>query len=260
MSPISRRGFTGAILIGAAGASGKIQYPRAADEPEIPSHWPRQDLSAVREVVGASHRDLERVRALVIERPALANAAWDWGFGDWETALGAASHTGRREIAEFLLSQGARMDIFAAAMLGNLAAVRAMIEAKPGMQRVRGPHGIPLLAHAEAGGDAAASVVDYLQSIEGAGDPYPSEPLDASAMQGLTGKYRFAPGDSGVLEVTIRREFLEIARIGDSPRQLVHRGGLEFFPVGATNVRIKFTDGGVEIDDRVKVVKAVRET
>jgi hypothetical protein len=50
-------------------------------------------------MVGASHGNLARVNELVLAHPALANAAWDWGFGDWETAIGAASHVGNKQIA-----------------------------------------------------------------------------------------------------------------------------------------------------------------
>jgi hypothetical protein len=57
--------------------------------------FPRNDPARVQSVVGASHGNLDLVRALVSEQPALAKASWDWGFGDWETPLGAASHTGR---------------------------------------------------------------------------------------------------------------------------------------------------------------------
>jgi hypothetical protein len=84
--------------------------------------------------------------------PELVNAWWDWGYGDWESPLGAAAHVGDRAIAEFLLANGARMDIFAAAMLGQTAVVRAFIEVQPGIQRSLGPHSITLLSHAEAGG------------------------------------------------------------------------------------------------------------
>ena len=70
--------------------------------------------------VDAAHRDLDKVKELLSEDNTLANATVDWGGGDWETALGACSHTGRREIAEHLLAHGARMDLFAAAMLGKL--------------------------------------------------------------------------------------------------------------------------------------------
>ena len=79
---------------------------------------PALDRDLVREFVANSHGDLEAVRSALAGEPALANAAWDWGGGDWETGLGAAAHMGRRDIAELLLAHGARIDLFAAAMLG----------------------------------------------------------------------------------------------------------------------------------------------
>ena len=98
----------------------------------------------VNEFVGKSHGDLDRVRALLAEHPALVNAAWDWGNGDWETGLGAAAHVGRRDIALLLLEHGARMDIFAAAMLGHLQIVRAMIETVRHVgYKLRAPAGSP---------------------------------------------------------------------------------------------------------------------
>jgi hypothetical protein len=104
------------------------------------------------------------VRQLLEQEPAIVNAAWDWGGGDWETALGAAAHVGRRDLAEYLLEHGARMDVFAAAMLGETEIVRAMLDAQPELREARGPHGIPLLAHAEAGGEQARDVVDLLHA------------------------------------------------------------------------------------------------
>ena len=127
---------------------------------------PPIDPEIVQVFVGSAHGDLDRVRALVQEHPKLANAAWDWGGGDWETGLGAAAHMGRRDIAELLLSHGARIDLFAAAMLGQLAVVRAIVEANPEARQHPGPHGIPLLSHAQAGGPDAADVLAYLQSLD----------------------------------------------------------------------------------------------
>lgn len=116
----------------------------------------------VHEFVGNAHGNLDRVKELLAQEPALVNASWDWGAGDWETGLGAAAHMGRRDIAIYLLGLGARMDIFAAAMLGELGIVRAMLLAYPDMARFPGPHGIPLIAHAQAGGDQAAGVLQML--------------------------------------------------------------------------------------------------
>ena len=107
-------------------------------------------------MVGVSHGNVARVRELLTGRPALANASWDWGYGDWESALGAASHVGNQEIAKLLLAAGARPSIFSAAMLGQLDTVKAFILASPGVQKTRGPHGLTLLSHARAGGPAAA--------------------------------------------------------------------------------------------------------
>ncbi|MBT3266437.1 ankyrin repeat domain-containing protein [Candidatus Poribacteria bacterium] len=123
------------------------------------------DPAIVEAFVGAAHRDLDRVTEMLTEDKELANATWDWGGGDWETALGAAAHMGRRDIAEHLLAHGARMDVFAAAMLGELDVVKAILAANPSARDFPGPHGIPLLDHAECGGDAAAPVVEHLQSL-----------------------------------------------------------------------------------------------
>jgi len=80
--------------------------------------------------------------------------------------LGGAAHMGRKDIARLLLERGARIDLFAAAMLGKLEVVRAAIGAFPESRNVAGPHGITLLAHARRGGEEASSVVRYLESLE----------------------------------------------------------------------------------------------
>lgn len=122
------------------------------------------DSSLVREFVANAHGDLDAVGEALDVHPTLANACWDWGGGDWETALGAASHMGRRDIAELLLAHGARLDVFAAAMLGELEVVRAVLAAHPKTLHALGPHGIPLRAHAEAGGEQARPVLELLDA------------------------------------------------------------------------------------------------
>jgi hypothetical protein len=117
-------------------------------------------VSEVQDFVGASHGDIENVRAALDADPTLANCAWDWGDGDWESPIGAAGHMGRRDLAELLLRHGARMDVFVAAMLDEVEIVRAMLplyEEEP-----RGPHGIPLRTHAEAGN--ATRVLELLDA------------------------------------------------------------------------------------------------
>jgi hypothetical protein len=125
---------------------------------------PALELFLVQEFVSKSHADLDGVKELLMHEPALINSAWDWGGGDWETGLGAAAHMGRRDIATYLLEHGARLDLFAAAMLGNLEIVKATVETYSDAIDIPGPHGIPLIAHAQAGGNEAIEVYEYLKS------------------------------------------------------------------------------------------------
>jgi hypothetical protein len=125
---------------------------------------PALDSDLVRQFVANSHADLEAVRNTLAEHPTIANAAWDWGGGDWETGLGAAAHMGRRDIAELLLVHGARIDLFAAAMLGEVEIVRTILSAHPELRDAKGPHTIPLRVHAEAGGEQALGVLELLDS------------------------------------------------------------------------------------------------
>jgi hypothetical protein len=125
---------------------------------------PALPAELVQEFVSAAHTQYERVVELLAQQPALANAVWDWGGGDFESGLGAAAHMGRRDIALYLLAHGARFDLFAAAMLGQLELVRTVLAAQPELRHTAGAHGIPLLVHAQMGGPEAQAVVDWLQA------------------------------------------------------------------------------------------------
>ena len=119
----------------------------------------------VRAFVIAGHGDLDLVNRMLDEHPTLINAAWDWGGGDYETALGGAAHVGHRAIAQCLLARGARFDLYAAAMLGQLEVVRAVLTADPAARHATGAHGLSLLFHAERGGEEAKEVVAYLMRL-----------------------------------------------------------------------------------------------
>lgn len=122
---------------------------------------PQLDRQMVNEFVEVAHSNLARVQELLSQEPALINACWNWGGDDWETAVGAAAHVGNKEIAEYLLANGAHLDIFCAAMLGKKKIVAAFIEDDPAVIHKKGPHGIPLLAHAQAGGqDDIATLIE----------------------------------------------------------------------------------------------------
>lgn len=119
----------------------------------------------VKEWVGKAHSDLARVKELFAQEPRLLNASFDHGGGDFESALEAAGHVGNRDIAEFLLANGARMNIFCAAMLGRLDIVKATLDAFPDLKNSAGPHGLKLKHHAIKGGEQAKAVLEYLESI-----------------------------------------------------------------------------------------------
>ena len=224
-----------------------LALPAAAAEvpPSLPGSFPSHDPDLAREVVGVSHFNFARVKELVDARPALAKVSWDWGFGDWETALGAASHMGQREIALYLLDKGAAPTIFSAAMLGQLEVVKAFIAANPGMQGIKGPHGLTLMVHARAGAKPAADVVAYLEGLGGADEKPTLAPLGDEEKSLLSGSYSFGPGPTDKLEVKVTRGQLTVSRIKGTSRNLFHLGSFAFYPAGADAVRLRFTvEGG----------------
>jgi hypothetical protein len=145
------------------------QSPKVSAVANLPDRGPALAADLVKEFVVAAHANLQRTKELLELQPGLLNSSWDWGGGDFETALGGASHMGNREIAQFLLEKGARMDLFAAAMLGMVEVIRKAVEIFPGVHKALGPHKIPLIAHAQKGGPPAAAVVEYLQQLTAAG-------------------------------------------------------------------------------------------
>ncbi len=268
MPALSRRTFVAASSATLVAPLVKVSAATAMVPPVdggLPASYPSQDPDLVREVVTKSHFNYDRVRELVTPRPALAKAAWDWGFGDWESALGAASHMGRRDIAELLIEHGARANLFTFAMFGQIDVVRATCEANPGIQRYPGPHGITLLAHARSGGLEATAVVEYLETLGNADIGVTDLAIDDNTAARYVGTYE-PEGTPGVvfrIAVNERRKVLTFQRDERVGRFLNHLGSDEFSPGGATSVRISFDidNGaalGLTIRDGDLVVKARR--
>jgi hypothetical protein len=181
---ISRRSFTAAVagltvgsVAGANAADDKPQassipteapFARDYSPPAFKPPWKKLQINRqfVQDFIIYAHFDLGMAKKLLAKEPALLNATMDWGAGDWETGLGGASHMGRHDIAEFLLEKGARIDIFCAAMMGLLDAVRAFLTLQPKLIDAKGPHGFTLHFHAQIGGKESENVLSYLQSIK----------------------------------------------------------------------------------------------
>ena len=156
---INRKKFISLSLLGSAGIIVSNNISAQQQKPEA------IDKELVQQFVIAGHKDLEKVKQLLQQQPGLLNACWDWGGGDFETALEGAGHMGRKDIAEYLLQNGARMNIFCAAMLGRLDIVTTTLAAYPHLKSSKGPHGLQLLHHARKGGEGALPVLDYLTSV-----------------------------------------------------------------------------------------------
>ena len=255
--PVSRRTFLNSssllVIPGSWSPIGRQPpSPRLWRPGAVAASFPSHPPALAREMVGVAHRDLTRVKELLAQHPTLALAAWDWGFGDWEDALGAASHVGNREIAETLLAHGARPGIFSAAMLGQIDVVKAFTAASPGVESTPGPHGITLLRHALAGGPRAQPVAEYLKTLPGADARPLSKPIPAEQLAELAGQYVYGAASDERITIAVSSNTLTFAREGHSARGLTHVGDLAFFPVGAPSVRITFrpVTGGFKLSVR----------
>ncbi|MBC7890552.1 MAG: ankyrin repeat domain-containing protein [Ferruginibacter sp.] len=129
-----------------------------------PQKGPPLDKELVKEFVTIAHSDFDKVKAMLKETPDLLNACYSWTDWDWEDAIGAAGHMGSRDMAIYLLDQGARPTIHVAAMLGQIGVVRSFIDDLPQMKNALGPHKLSLMHHAKKGGSYSKAVVNYLLS------------------------------------------------------------------------------------------------
>jgi hypothetical protein len=114
--------------------------------------------------IGAGHNNLQKVKSLLAEFPTLLYATWDWGGGDFETAIEGAGHVGTKDVANYLIEAGARTNIFVLTMLGKTQLVKAYLETYPNYLNAKGPHGYTLLHHAQRGGDDAKELLEYFKS------------------------------------------------------------------------------------------------
>lgn len=161
MEPITRKNFLKGSLATAAGLF----------VPSLTMSTPQQEKPAplntelVKEFVGVSHGKADRMKELLGNEPQLLHSSYDWGGGDFESGIEAAGHVGNKEIANYLLAQGARYNIYLACMLGHLEVVRLTLASHPGLLNSKGPHGFTMLHHANKGGEGSLAVVDHLKSL-----------------------------------------------------------------------------------------------
>lgn len=159
---MDRRHFITATTLGLPLMGSQLLHAQDMAKPPKPAKIPDELVKAF---VGAGHNNLPEVQRLLKEHPGLLNACWDLGGGDFETALEGAGHVGDREIAEYLIRQGARANIFVLTMLGRTVEVKALLAAFPELLRSKGPHGFTLLHHANRGGAPAKALLDHISGL-----------------------------------------------------------------------------------------------
>lgn len=144
---------TGLILPAIASGQDKQEKPAAIK------------LEIVKEFVGVCHGKFDRCKEMLENDHLLLHVSYDWGGGDYESGIEAAGHVGNREIAAYLLSKGARYNVYLASMLGHLDVVKSVLTFSSSLLNSKGPHGFTMLHHAQKGGEGSKPVLEYLQSL-----------------------------------------------------------------------------------------------
>lgn len=153
----------------------------------------------IKDFVIASHFNLQKVKDDLDQYPDLLRVYHQWGENDFEDGLGAASHVGNREIAQFFIAQGVEPTICTLAMLGDKAGVQAFLEIDPTTANVRGAHGISVMFHAALSGDV--SMARLLKEAGCTGDY--NHALHAAVMKGHADMTRWLL-ENGVTDVNTK--------------------------------------------------------
>ena len=167
--------------------------------------------------------DAEKVRSLCAANAALVNARNARG----QSAVLMACYTGRKEIRDVLVENGAMLELHEAAAAGNLARVKEMVGANPELAKSYSPDGFPVLALAVAFGHE-----EVAQYLRGKGAEINAVATNGTAYTALTGavasghasivkwlaqngadvNYRYAKGHSPLLEAVANGR-LDIVKI-----------------------------------------------
>jgi len=133
--------------------------------------------------------DAEKVRSLCAANAALVNARNARG----QSAVLMACYTGRKEIRDMLVENGAMLELPEAAAAGNLARLKEMVAANPELAKSYSPDGFPVLALAAAFGHE--QVAQYLR---GQGADINAIATNGTAYTALTGAV--ASGQASIAE------------------------------------------------------------
>lgn len=246
----TRRSF---IAAGSVAVTGSLALgstmPRAqtrSGDAEAAGDIARDPASRIQAFVRASHFPIDKVREMLAINPDLAKSGWDWGFGDYESAISACSHTGQFAIIELLLKHGARPTLFTFATLDKVDTVKIYIESVPNARAIEGPHSISLYRHAVAG--KASRVMEYLESV---GLKSGSEifETDLAMASPYFGEFAWGTGDAERFTVkwaeksgclTIKTSTISQRNLIPMEQEQGLSAGLVFRPAGSQHARVIF--------------------
>lgn len=140
------------------------------------------------------------------------------------------------------MEHGARPTHFTFAMFGELEILKAILSTNPAIIRTPGPHGLSLYHHAKVGGEKAAAVRKYLESLGESTTEV--TPISRETIDSLLGKYEVMGSSGPKFEILTNRNGLAMQGSHGGPRNLYQLPDGSFHPAGAVSVRLKFEISG----------------
>jgi len=137
---------------------------------------PEQQI--IDQFVNAAHGDMKTVKELLQAHPGMINARSTMD----ETALGAAAHTAQKNIAEFLLQNGAELDICSAVVLGRKGEIEARLDSDPENVKATGSHNLPIMFYAALSGRTDIAELLFQRGADINGGEGLNTPLHGAAM------------------------------------------------------------------------------
>jgi hypothetical protein len=156
------------------------------------------------------------------------------------------------------MSKGARPDIFTFAMFGDHDAVKAMIDAKPGVQSIAGPHGITLLQHAKNGLERDGlteeqkkrnqKLINYLESLGNADVTQTNLEMTEEEKQKYLGNYMYGDGPEDGFTIRINmRKLISLGKLNKFGGALYRKGTQLFEYNGTPSVTVSFQLEGEKV-------------
>ncbi len=245
---ISRRSLlVSSLLVPAAIYSPQTLLTSSSQQEELESEIKVLPAKQVYQFIRTAHLNLEKTKELLKDEPRLIRAAWEWGPGDFELGIDGAAHTGSVDIVKYLVDSGAPYSVFAAATLGDLPTVKAIVKSHPSVAFSTGAHEIPLIEHAVAGGKTAETVVEFLSELGAKPREKPKDlPTTNEYRQSIIGEYRIEV-DQQRLDFKIYEEgkelFVDAGHMGTKRLQFQ---GQDIFQLEGTPAKFSFEFDGTE--------------